>query len=44
MLIINCNDVNNNNCCVNKFVENKIANNIEEINNDIVKNIFKFVI
>ena len=44
MLIINYNDVNDNNCCVNKFIKNKIANDVKEIDNDIVKNIFEFVI
>ena len=40
MLTINCNDFNDNNCCVNNFVENKIANTVEKINNNIIKNIF----
>ena len=44
MLTTNFNDVDNNNYCVNKFVKNKVANNVKKMNNNIVENIFEFII
>ena len=43
MLIINCNDVNNNNC-VSKFIKNKIANDVQKINDNFIKNVFEFIV